>query len=462
MTSCMGCGPQEEFYGCADIAITGTGSNNANPTFPNAPVTNPATFAPVQFDTFPPASSAQPRTTQPPATVRPSPVTLKPGVSGGFMPITLPTRGPQTITTGTTAGISYLPASFKPITPRPSVAPISTRPQPTVTTPQTPRPTLNSLPSSFNPITPRITAAPITFRPQATVTVPQTPRPTQSNLPSSFKPITPLGTAAPITFRPPLTTPQTIIARTTQRVTLNPSINNLPSSFKPITPLLTAGPITLRPQTTPPPPQTTQARTTQPPTPRPTTSIPIRFEPITPHPTAPLTRAPQTTQASTPSTTVYLAPTTSLAPFVPVTAKGPFVPLTYTPTPVLTNPTNPTNKPTTRPLFITFFRPSPTTTKLPTTTPTPSTTTPKTTPSTTTPKTTPSTTVKPLVITLGSMTPRLRPGPSGAVATPPSMIQGKRCYAINSWAGDKQLDQWCHAQCNTLGGTCPPEFCECV
>ena len=215
MTSCLGCGPQEEFYGCADIAITGNG-NNASPTFPNAAVTNPATFAPVQFDTFPTVPNLQARTTQAPNTPRPSTLTVKP--TGGFMPITLPTRGPQMASSGSTTGNGILPSSFKPLDPLATIRPITSRPQPTMVVPQTTAPIIQTqtpgppnsiLPSSFKPVTPRVTFPPVTsIRPQPTMTMPQTtsttiqtqtPRPSNI-LPSSFKPITPRITGPPSHF----------------------------------------------------------------------------------------------------------------------------------------------------------------------------------------------------------------------------------------------------------------------
>ncbi|KAK7497837.1 hypothetical protein BaRGS_00010971 [Batillaria attramentaria] len=33
------------------------------------------------------------------------------------------------------------------------------------------------------------------------------------------------------------------------------------------------------------------------------------------------------------------------------------------------------------------------------------------------------------------------------------------CYAVNGWAGVKQLDQWCNVKCHS--GNCPPQYCAC-
>jgi len=57
-TSCVGCGPQEEFYGCADISISADGE----PATPGSTV-KPITDAPW---TTPPATQGPPTTKQPP------------------------------------------------------------------------------------------------------------------------------------------------------------------------------------------------------------------------------------------------------------------------------------------------------------------------------------------------------------------------------------------------------------
>ncbi|GFN82958.1 hypothetical protein PoB_000946400 [Plakobranchus ocellatus] len=352
LSSCMGCGPQEEFYGCADISITGNG-NSPTQTFPNAPVTNPATFAPVNFQTFPTVPNVQARTTRGPSTPKPTVSIVKPGSSGGFMPITLPNSASQTASTGRPKS-STLPSGFVALSPVPS--------------------------NSFGVGTPSITKLPF-------ITTDSTSRPT------------------PI-----------LIGRTTQ---------------KPATPSATV------------------FRTTRRQTPRPTV-MPVSFQPITPHPTAPFTRGPQTTTAKT---TVYRPPIT-LAPFVPIsTVRGPLVPLTIKNPPASTQ-----SSPTPRPPLITFYRPSSTTTVFPSVRT----------------RAPPSSTIKPIIFTLGSTTPKPTTSSTSSTTTTvqqpvpinggtmPQRLQGKTCYGINSWAGNAQLDQWCHAQCNTMGGTCPPEFCECV
>jgi len=79
---CVGCGPQEEFYGCADVAIVSDVPGplpavTNPPPVTSAPVTNPPqTFAPI---TNPPITNAP--VTNPPITNQP--VTNAPKVNGG-------------------------------------------------------------------------------------------------------------------------------------------------------------------------------------------------------------------------------------------------------------------------------------------------------------------------------------------------------------------------------------------
>ncbi|KAL4224009.1 hypothetical protein ACF0H5_017466 [Mactra antiquata] len=90
---CRGCGPQEQFYGCADITITGDKNNNSPyvhqavvlPT--NKPTFRPtfrATFRPTNRPTYKPTA----RPTYRPAPVNPNPVLpVNSGFPDSFIPV---------------------------------------------------------------------------------------------------------------------------------------------------------------------------------------------------------------------------------------------------------------------------------------------------------------------------------------------------------------------------------------
>ncbi|KAL4216326.1 hypothetical protein ACF0H5_024053 [Mactra antiquata] len=188
---CVGCGPQEEFYGCADVSIM---SDSAPVVMTNAPITQaPTTKAPVVITNRP---VTQRPVTQRPATQQPVYQTQTPkefigakitgcvainnwagdkqmdqwctdncfagscpayacDCSGGINPTT------KTTTTTTTT------TTPKPTTPKPTT-PTTKSTTTTTTTTTTPRPTTQK-PTTPQPTTPKpTTAAPATQQPQMT------------------------------------------------------------------------------------------------------------------------------------------------------------------------------------------------------------------------------------------------------------------------------------------------------
>ncbi|XP_041349372.1 uncharacterized protein LOC121368698 [Gigantopelta aegis] len=94
-TGCMGCGAQEEFYGCADVAITAGGK-------PDTTVTPATTFSPVT--TVTPATMSSPVTTVTPVTTSSPVTTVTPGTTSSPVTTVTPATTTSPVTTSETAG----------------------------------------------------------------------------------------------------------------------------------------------------------------------------------------------------------------------------------------------------------------------------------------------------------------------------------------------------------------------
>ncbi|XP_012938843.1 proline-rich extensin-like protein EPR1 [Aplysia californica] len=345
------------------------------------------------------------------------------------------------------------------------------------------------------PVTnPPFTFQPVTYRPVTSV-----PVSTQRPVYPTFQPVT----FQPFTNPPPQT--QKPVYPTFQQITFKPYTNSPPKTQPPVYP--TFQPITSRPYTNAPP-------QTQPPV-YPTFQ-PITFQPYTQSPYQPVTNAPYqppvtakpnprptgyvpmspaasmkpgtpqyvfTTRPTNPPVTFYRPPSTRPPPATPrptiyrplptikpqpvFTFRPTFAPLiTLTSAPFTYRPNvfplgGRTTQPprTTRPPPVTFYRPPSTARPLPPFQPI-----------TASQPTRAPFTLKPTVFQLGGGTTKPRTNQPlntmypGRVTPPPATARpmtGPYCYAINVQGGNTKLDQWCNAQCTRLGGSCPPEYCEC-